>query len=227
MGINSLTRWGFLTAALLLVFEVRATVIKIEIDTVALGLNPSNWDLTFDLTRGQALPNSATISGLAITGGSLTGNPTFYPNSGNVDLTVPGQVTLSTFDPVDSPFNEYNVNANLGSLITFFLDITNNKEPGALTPDAFAFFLIDPATGFPFPTTPDPTDADPLIVFSIGNDNQPEIFCPGTAPCVTVTPVVVTVPEPGALALAIAALLALCIARSRPRKFSPLKSAVA
>jgi hypothetical protein len=223
MAINSLTRWGFLAAALLVVLEVGATVMKVEIDTSVLGLDGQNWDLTFDLTKGQSLPNSATISGLAITGGSLTGNATYYSNAGNVDLTVSGQVTLSTFDPAESSFNEYNVNADLGSLITFVLDITSNKEPGPVTPDAFAFFLIDPLTGLPFATTSDPTDADALFVFNIGNADQPDIFCPVTAPCVVVTPVVVAVPEPGGLALVAAALLGLSIAQSR-RKFPSTRS---
>ena len=49
MGINSLTRWGFLAAALLLVFEVRAASIRIDINTSALGVNGQNWDLAFDL----------------------------------------------------------------------------------------------------------------------------------------------------------------------------------
>ena len=38
MSNSSLTRWGFLAAALLLVFEVRATTIRVDINTNALGL---------------------------------------------------------------------------------------------------------------------------------------------------------------------------------------------
>jgi hypothetical protein len=45
MSNNSLTRWGVLAAALLLVFEVRATTIRIDIDTNALGLNSQKLDL--------------------------------------------------------------------------------------------------------------------------------------------------------------------------------------
>jgi hypothetical protein len=56
MGINSLTRWGFLAAALMVVFEVRATAIRIDINTIELGPNGFNGDLTFDLTHGQSLP---------------------------------------------------------------------------------------------------------------------------------------------------------------------------
>jgi len=217
MGINSLTRWGFLAAALLLVFEVRATSIRIDINTAALGLNGSNWDLAFDLTRGalETPTNTATVSGYAMTGGSLTGTPPLFPSSGNVTGNLPGNVTLDTGDPINpSFFNEYNVNANLGSLISFVLDLTDNKTSG-LDPDTFALFLVNPTTGDTFPTA-DPTGA--FFVYSIGNANQPATFCPITAPCVVVSPVVVAAPEPGGLALVAAALLALGIVRLRPRK---------
>jgi hypothetical protein len=222
MGINSLTRWGFLAAALLLVFEVRAASIRIDINTSALGLNGQNWDLAFDLIDGNPASNSATISGFSITGGSLTSTPTFSPTTGNVtgDLSVaPGVVTLNDFSPIPgSLFNEYGHNANLGTLLSFVLDLTNNKTSG-FDPDTFALFLVNPTTGATFPTA-DPTGADALFLYSIGNANQPATFCLTTAPCVLVTPVVVAAaPEPAGLALVGAALLALTIARSRRRQF--------
>lgn len=224
MGINSLTRWGFLAAALLLVFEVRATSIRIDINTGALGLNGQNWDLAFDLIDGNPATNSASISGFAITGGGLTGAAGYPMVLGNVtgNLSVaPGIVTLN--DSVPTPmsfFNEYLDNANVGTLLSFVLDVSDNKDSG-FDPDTLSFFFVNPdPMGTPptFPTS-DPTGADALFVYSIGNPNQPTTFCPITAPCVLVTPVVVAVPEPGALALVGAALLALCIARSRRRKF--------
>jgi hypothetical protein len=86
-------------------------------------------------------------------------------------------------------------------------------------PDTFALFLVNPTTGATFPTA-DPTGADALFLYSIGNANQPATFCLTTAPCVLVTPVVVAAaPEPAGLALVGAALLALTIARSRRRQF--------
>jgi hypothetical protein len=212
-----LLRSGFLAALLVAVMPASANSIQIEINTSALGINGQNWDLAFDLTKGNLDPlqqNSATISGFAITGGSLTGNPTFWGNSGNVtgNLSVaPGVVTLNTYDPVDqSFFNEYTHNANLGSLITFDLVLTANTTSG-LDPDTFSFFFLDPDSGLPLDTA-DPTGA--LFIYSIGNDNQPQTFCVTTAPCVTATPIEQAVPEPGALALALAALLALGIPRA-------------
>ena len=227
MGINSLTRWGFLVAALLLVFEVRATTIQIDIDTGPLGLNLAgqSWDLAFDLTNGNPQPNTVTISNFTITGDPAAGltADASYPKlegeaSGN--LRGNGIATLTADATPPDPFvlNEYLDNAKLGTVLTFFLEITGNKDPG-LDPDAFAFFLLD-STGATFPTD-DPTGA--FFVFSIGNDVPFTPFCA----CVTVTPVAAAIPEPGALALAIAALLALCIARSRSRKIWPPKPSVA
>jgi len=81
----------------------------------------------------------------------------------------------------------------------------------------FALFFVNPTTGATFPTA-DPTGADALFVFSIGNAVPFTSYCPVTAPCVLVTPVVVTVAEPGALALALAALLALGLVHPAARR---------
>jgi hypothetical protein len=133
-------------------------------------------------------------------------------------------VTLNTFDPTDpSFFNEYTHNADVGSLITFVLELTENASPG-LTPDSFSFFFLDPTTGAPLGTA-DPSGA--LIVYSIGNDNQPELFCLTTAPCVAVTPIPQGVPEPQTLALALVALLALGVARPSARRVSTSKAVAA
>ena len=219
MGTHSLTRWGFLAAALLVVFEVRAAAIRIDIDTDVLGLNGTNWDLAFDLTDGgNTVANSVTISGF--TGATLTGAAGYPMVSGNVTGTLPGNVTL-----VDTAFSEYLDNANLGTLLSFVLNISDNAPDQGTFPDAFALFLVDPTDPTTTFATSDPTGANALFQYSIGNDNQPELFCPITVPdCITVTPVVVAVPEPGAIALLLAALLALTVMRSRAERPRPVKS---
>lgn len=215
MGTKTQALFGWsLLAVLAFGMEAGATAIQIDIDASSLGLNGQNWDLAFDLIDSNPQPNSASISSFSITGGALTATPTFWGNSGNVtgDLSVPpGIVTLDDSNPGVSFFNEYTHNANIGSLITFVLDITGNKD-GGFDPDTFSFFFLDNTTGLPLATT-DPTGANALIVYAIGNDDQPVSYCPPDTTCVRVTPVVVAAPEPGVLALAIAGLLALGIGR--------------
>jgi len=148
----------------------------------------------------------------------LTAAPTFYPTTGNVtgDLSVaPNVVTLNDFSPIPgSFFNEYGHNANLGSLLRFVLDITGNMDSG-FPPDAFSFFFINHDTGATFPTA-EPFGTDALFVYSIGNANQPQSFCPRNLDCVRATIIPVAgVPEPGALVLAFAGLLALGVSRKR------------
>jgi hypothetical protein len=130
---KTLLRLSFL-AALFVVMQARASTIQIAIDATSLGLNGQNWDLAFDLIDGNPQPSSVTIAGFSITGGSLTNAVPFYTSSGNVtgNLSVaPGIVTLNDFAPVPgSFFNEYGHNANLGSLITVFLEITGNMDSG-------------------------------------------------------------------------------------------------
>ena len=121
-------------------------------------------------------------------------------------------MTLDDSVPAASFFNEYGHNANIGSLLTFVLDITGNMDAG-FDPDTFSFFFLNP-DDWPPARNGGSRPAHALFVYSIGLDGQPVSFCPPDTPCVRATPVIAEAPEPGALALAIAGLLALGVGRT-------------
>ena len=124
--------------------HARATTIQVYIDTSSLGINGQNWDLAFDLTDGNPASNSVSISSFAITGGALTGAAGYPMLTGNVTGNLsdaPGIVTLNDSSPVPmSFFNEYLDNANIGTLITFVLNLTDNKDSRPRTRHVRALF---------------------------------------------------------------------------------------
>jgi hypothetical protein len=172
---------------------VSAAPIKVTLATT--GLAATNAALAFDLIDGGPPPNAVTITAFA-TDGTLGSSQ----SSGSVTGTLPGAVTL--FDTAF--FSEYLQFMTLGNELSFVFDTSGNAPgPGSL-PDAFSLFLLDATTLMPLVSTSDPTGANALLLYNIGDSNPLAIYA-GDGFTVTVEPVR-GVPAPGTLMLALTAL---------------------
>lgn len=156
-----------LLAGVLLVVPspTEAAAILYTFDTSTLNPSAGLYSLDFQLTSDDAsAANSATISGLTITGGSLL-TTQYYPVSGGATGTLSSSVTLTTTDF----FNSLTQDFTPGSMLSFLLDLTN-VAPVGLIPDAFSFgILLDGAEV----ATLDPSPASKLLRFDLTGGNAP------------------------------------------------------
>ena len=187
-------------AAFVFAVLVHASPIQITVDTSLLA--GTSADLAFDLTDGGPPANTVTISGFASNGTLVTAS-----SSGDVTGVFPGTVTIGD----TGFFNEYLQSITLGSSLTFSFDTTGNAAAAGSSPDGFALFFLDPTTGLPLFTTSDPTGANALFLYSIGEAIPLELYSSDT---VTVQATSNVVPEPGTYALVIAALLVFGVVRA-------------
>jgi len=187
----------------------QASPLLVTVDTSALtGVSAI---IAFDLTGGPTPGNTVTLSNFA-TDGTLGSSST----TGTVSGAFPGIVTL---DDTITFFNEYSQAETLGTTFSFAFDTTGNAPADPAFPDGFSLFLLDPNNVGPFGPLPlvstsDPTGADSLLLYNIGEPDPLSVY---QSDAVTVS--VTGVPEPGTLALALAGLLALPVLRS-VRKYS-------
>lgn len=204
-------RWLGSCVFLVTVFSApvaHASPIQITVNTSSLA--GTSAALAFDLIDGGLPANAVTISGFT-TDGTLGISST----TGDVTGSFPGSVILSD----TSFFNEYLQSITLGDSLSFIFDTTGSTADPASFPDAFSPFLLDPLTGLSLVTTSDPTGADTLLLFNIGEANPLTIY---TAQGVTVSTGRNLVPEPRTLvlvvtALALFALTGFLIARRRSK----------
>jgi hypothetical protein len=137
--------------------RIDAAPIEILVDTTSLAGVSS--DLAFDLLDGGPPSNTVVISGFA-TDGTLGASTTL----GDVSGALPGPVTLADTDF----FNEYLQGLVLGTFISFTFETSGLPPDADSSPDAFAFFLLDPASGFALVDTSDPTGAGALLRYDVG-----------------------------------------------------------
>jgi hypothetical protein len=175
----------------------QASAAPIKVTVATTGLVGTNAAIAFDLIDGGPPPNSVTVTAFA-TDGTLGSSQ----STGSVTGTLPGAVTL-----LDTGFfSEYLQFITLGNELSFVFDSTENAPaPGAL-PDAFSLFLLDATTLLPLVSTSDPTGANALLLYNIGDPSPLAIYA-GDGFVVTAEPVQV-VPAPGTLVLALTALAA-------------------
>ncbi len=136
----------------------RATTIDVTMDTSALNGVPAV--LAFDFIDGGPPDNSVTLS-------ALTSDGTQFSTSTAGNVTGGGPWTFS--DAGGSFLNELLVTFNpMGTSLSFSFTTTDHPPaPGSL-PDAFSVFLLDSTATLPLITTDDPTHADALFLFNLG-----------------------------------------------------------
>ena len=136
-----------------------AAAITYTFDTSSLLPSAGIYSLDFQLTSNDAIgSNTATISNLVITGGTLL-TTQYWPASGGVSGSLGTSATLATTDF----FNSITQDFTPGAMLSFLLDLTN-VAPTGLIPDSFAFAIL--LNGFEVATL-DPTPASKLLRFDL------------------------------------------------------------
>jgi hypothetical protein len=179
-----------------------ASAFDVSVDSAPLSGNPAV--LVFDFIDGGSPSNTVVLY-------ALTSNGTQGPVSTTGNVTGTGPWTFSDVGP--SFFNELQVPYNpMGPSLSFSFATTDNApDPGSL-PDAFSFFILDTDLITPLITTNDPTGADSLFLYSIGQ-GLGVYTADQHGFSIQVTPSQ-TMPEPGTLLLFCAAV-GVFIARRR------------
>ena len=177
-----------------------ATTIDVTIDSTSLNGLPAV--LAFDFIDGGAPDNSVTLS-------SLTSDGTLDSTSTTGNVTGAGPWTFS--DAGGSFFNELLVTFNpMGTSLSFSFATTDHAPAGGSVPDAFSMYVLDSSATLPLITTDDPTGADALFLFNIGQGGTGVFRVNETGFAITAT-VVQAIPEPGSAALVLWGALALFV----------------
>ena len=201
---------GALLCSVTWAIPVLAEPIRVTIDTGAL--SGTGATVAFDLIDGGSPANTVDLSSFT-TDGALGGSST----SGGASGSFPGLVTL----PDTSFFSEYLQSITLGTFLSFVFDTTNDAaDPGSF-PDAFSLFILDAAATASLVDTSDPTGANAIFVYNIGESSPLVVY---TANGLTVTVERLnSVPEPGAPLLALTAFgLMLLQRRTAARRYRHL-----
>jgi hypothetical protein len=179
----------------------RATTIDVTMDTSAL--NGVSAVLAFDFIDGGMPDNSVMLS-------ALTSDGTQFSTSTTGTVTGGGPWTFS--DAGGSFLNELLVTFNpMGTAVSFSFTTTDHPPaPGSL-PDAFSMFVLDSTGTSQLITTDDPTQADALFLFNLGQGPEGlTVFAVDQSGfTVDASSAPIPAPEPGILALVIAGAMAL------------------
>ena len=183
---------------------VAASAFDVTADTSLL--SGMQGILVFDFIDGGPPNNAVTLS-------TLTSDGTQGATSitGNVTGTGPW-----TFSDAGSAFNELQVPFNpIGTSLAFSFTTTDNPSDPGSSPDAFSFFILGTDLVTPLITTSDPTGADSIFLYSIGQGTQGlSVYTANESGfSIRVTPASTPAPEPDSLALLVAGVVALSARR--------------
>ena len=179
---------------------VHATAFVVTIDSTSL--SGSTAVLAFDFIDGGPPHNTVNLS-------TLISNGTQGSTSTIGNVTGTGPWTFS--DAGNSFFNELLVTfSQMGSALSFSFTTTDNAPDLGSFSDAFSFFILGIDLITPLITTDDPTGANALFLYSIGQGVQAlNVYAPEqTGFSIRVVPSQ-SAPEPGSLALLVVGVVAL------------------
>jgi hypothetical protein len=183
----------------------RASAFNVTVDSAPPSGSPAV--LVFDFIDG-GMPNN-TVSLSALTSNGTQGSTSAIGNVTGTGVTGTGPWTFS--DAGSSFFNELQVPYNpMGSSLSFsFATSDNPPDPGSF-PDAFSFFILETDVVTPLITTNDPTGADALFLYNIGQGTQSlNVYAPDQTGVSINVIAAQSAPEPGSLALLVAGIVAL------------------
>lgn len=184
----------------------QATTIDVTIDSPSFSGVAAV--LAFDFIDGGPPDNTVTLSSL-----TSDGTPDSTSTSGNV--TGSGPWIFS--DVGSSFFNELLVTFNpMGTSLSFSFTASDNSPAGSV-PDAFSMYVFDSSATLPLITTNDPTGANALFLFNIGQGGTSVFRVDETGFAVTAT----VVPEPESATLVLWGALALFVGRRNGRSRRP------
>ncbi len=188
--------------------------LDFNIDTSSLAGNTAT--LAFDLIDGDgAINNTVQISNFLPSGSYIPG-----ALSGDASGTLNSTVFLGDNSLV---INEFLQSITLGNTLQFHIETSNLFNPGSLTPDSFAFFILDDSTGLPLFATTDPFGADALFAVDLtGANDGLSVFSSTAGPSWTVQSSSVSVPTPSPLLLLVVGIW--CAYMSRKRTLSGKKA---
>jgi hypothetical protein len=184
------------------------TTIDVTLDTTSL--SGATAVLAFDFIDGGPPDNSVMLS-------ALTSDATQASTSSSGSVMGTGPWTFS--DAGGSFLNELLVTFNpMGTALSFSFTTTDQSPAPGSVPDAFSMFVLDSTGTSPLVTTDDPTQADALFLFNLGQGPEGlTVFSVDQSGfTVNASSVPTSAPEPGVLALLLAGAMAL-FARGRSR----------
>jgi len=207
--LRNLAHAGLL--GLLLIVHTGAAVSAVFNVTVDTGLSGSPGILVFDFIDGGPPDNSVILS--AIVSDGIQGSTSITGNVFGAGPWIFSDTGPSFFNELQIPFNP------MGSLLSYSFTTSDNlPDPGPF-PDSFSFFILDTDGVTPLITTDDPTGANSIFLYSLGQGGQGLLVYTAdqTGFSIAVIPQPSAVPEPGTLALLVVGIMALSARRHSKR----------
>ncbi len=190
--------------------EAAPIAFHVVVNTASMvGSGSAPFALDFQLTGGNPLGNTATISDVTFNGGAATNTPPATAASGLASGTLATSVTLST-NPANF-VSEFYQGFTPGLSLAFNLLLTTNVNTP--TPDAFSFAILDKN----LQNIQTPGLGDALLLVNLSSDRPSVQRFTGVGPFSAVAVTATPVPEPASLLLIGSGLV---VAAARRRRTS-------